>query len=261
MLWQYVLGVSRSWLIAHDTDSLSFQSVQAYNALEQRRLNGEPMAYIIGSREFMGRRFIVTPDVLIPRPETELLVETAGHSLLTIALQTKRALRLVDLGTGSGAIAISLAVFLADKGVRNVEVLATDVSHAAFDVARKNAEEHKANIEFFCGSWYDALPQGLDFDLIVSNPPYIASSDQHLRQGDLRFEPLVALTDEADGLQAIRVIVEGSRSRLRAPGALLLEHGWNQAQAVHQILAQSGLKRIRNYRDLAGMPRVTGAYI
>src|SRR5699024_10024715 len=149
MLWQYVLGVSRSWLIAHDTDSLSFQSVQSYNALEQRRLNGEPMAYIIGSREFMGRRFIVTPDVLIPRPETELLVETAGHSLLTIALQTKRALRLVDLGTGSGAIAISLAVFLADKGVRNVEVLATDVSHAAFDVARKNAEEHKANIEFF----------------------------------------------------------------------------------------------------------------
>src|SRR5690625_5533476 len=115
------------------------------------------------------------------------------------------------------------------KRVSNIVIVDTDVSDAAVDVAGKNAEEHKANIEFFCGSWYDALPRGLDFDMIVSNPPYIARSDQHLRQGDLRFEPLVALTDEADGLQAIRVIVEGSRSRLRVPGALLLAHGWDQA--------------------------------
>jgi len=261
MLWQHILEVPRSWLIAHDTDPLPPQSLDAYKALERRRLDGEPMAYIVGSREFMGHRFIVTPDVLIPRPETELLVETAGHSLQAVAAQTQHPLRVVDLGTGSGAIAISLALMLAQKGVTNIEIFATDVSHAAVDVARKNAEEHKANIEFFCGSWYDALPRGLDFDMIVSNPPYIARSDQHLRQGDLRFEPLVALTDEADGLQAIRVIVEGSRSRLRVPGALLLEHGWDQAEAVHQLLAQSGLRQIRHYRDLAGMLRVTGAYI
>lgn len=251
MLWQHVLGVSRTWLITHDTDPISDDAVKQYRALERRRLAGEPVAYILGEREFMGHMFSVTPDVLIPRPETELLVETALHAVAR--LQSPKVL---DLGTGSGAIAISIALARPDA-----TVVATDISVAALKVARANATRLGASVGFFAGSWYDALATHEDFDVIVSNPPYIAVCDAHLGQGDVRFEPSRALTDGADGLGAIRAIVSGSHHWLRRGGALYLEHGWDQGDAVRQLLQQARFERVRSLPDLAGIDRVTGGYL
>lgn len=251
MLWQHVLGVSRVWLITHDTDPLPDEAVMRYQQLEKRRLQGEPMAYILGHREFMGHSFQVTPDVLIPRPETELLVETALH-----AIQDRPAPAVLDLGTGSGAIAISIALARPDA-----TVVATDVSAAALDVARRNARQLGASVSFSQGSWYDALSSNADFDVIVSNPPYIAVCDGHLTQGDVRFEPAGALSDGADGLGALRAIVSDSPSRLRAGGALFVEHGWDQAQAVRHLLQHVRYARITSLPDLAGIERVTGGYL
>lgn len=251
MLWQHVLEVSRAWLIAHDTDPLPDDAIDRYRKLEARRLQGEPMAYIVGEREFMGHVFHVTPSVLIPRPETELLVETALQ-----AMQGRAAPRILDLGAGSGAIAVSIALARPDA-----VVVATDISDAALKVARANAGRLGASVQFMCGSWYDALPGHADFDVIVSNPPYIAGCDRHLTQGDVRFEPAGALTDGADGLDAFRAIVSGSQSRLRTGGALFFEHGWDQAQAVRHLLEQAGFLRVQTMPDLAGIDRVTGGYL
>jgi release factor glutamine methyltransferase len=248
MLWQHVLQVSRAWLIAHDTDPLPQDALDRYRALEARRLAGEPMAYILGSREFMGHDFTVTPDVLIPRPETELLVETALDYLDGCA-----APAVLDLGTGTGAIAISIA--LASPSTR---VVATDVSTPALEVARANARRLGARVEFLAGSWYDALLEATGFDLIVSNPPYIAAADDHLRQGDLRFEPAHALTDGRDGLDAIRAIIRGAGQRLNPKGALFVEHGWDQADDVRDLMASAGFVQVESLRDLAGIERVTG---
>lgn len=248
MLWQHVLQVGRAWLIAHDTDPLTDDALARYRALEARRLAGEPMAYILASREFMGHDFVVTPAVLIPRPETELLVETAldyldGHAAPTV----------LDLGTGSGAIAICIA--LAGPSAR---VVATDVSAESLEIARRNAQRLGAPVEFLCGSWYDALSEAKGFDLIVSNPPYIAAADDHLQQGDLRFEPAHALTDGHDGLDAIRAIIDGAGRRLNPGGGLFVEHGWDQAAQVRDLMALAGFAQVESLRDLAGIERVTG---
>lgn len=251
MLWQHVLDVPRSWLIAHDTDLLPDQAMVSYWQLETRRMAGEPMAYIVGHREFMGHRFLVTPDVLIPRPETELLVE-----VVLDALQHLAAPRVLDLGTGSGAIALSIALSRPDA-----TIVATDASPAALAVAQCNAQHLGASVHFLCGNWYDALAPSADFDVIVSNPPYIAGCDSHLQHGDVRFEPASALTDGADGLGAIRAIVSGAQSRLRAGGSLFLEHGWDQAQAVRHLLLQARFTRAESSPDLAGIDRVTGGYL
>lgn len=269
MLWQHVLGVGRSWLVAHDTDTLDASDVERFHQLAKQRLEGEPMAYIVGRREFMGHAFQVTPDVLIPRPETELLVEMAvqrmrrprlrsntGGGPFTSANDTAGTLRVLDLGTGSGAIAVSIAL-----ACPHVHVVATDISEAALQVAQRNASALGAKVEFFCGSWYHALPSGMDFDVIVSNPPYIPSSDSHLQQGDLRFEPLSALTDGADGLGALRAIVMDSSSYLRAGGCLFVEHGWDQAGAVRQLMQHANYTRVDSMPDLAGIARITGGYL
>lgn len=179
MLLEHVLGKPRAWLLAHDTDPLEPQVAAAYEALLARRVAGEPMAYLLGHREFMGHRFRVTPDVLIPRPDTEVLVETALECVAGVAGPA-----VLDLGTGSGAIAISIAL-----ARRDARVMASDVSAAALAVAAGNAWELTASVRFVEGSWYEAVPAGEGFDLIVSNPPYVASDDPHLDQGDLRFEP------------------------------------------------------------------------
>ena len=256
MLWQRVLRVSTAWLIAHDLEAPTAAQLAQYQSLQARRLSGEPMAYILGAREFMGHEFIVTPDVLIPRPDTELLVETALRQLeepLPSAASGRR--KVLDLGTGSGAVAISIALSRPD-----VDVIATDISMAALAVASKNAHALGARVEFLCGTWYDALlgmPVG-GFDLIVSNPPYIAADDQHLRQGDLRFEPGTALTDGADGLTAIRHIIDGAPGWLRAGGALYLEHGWDQAASARRLLMQAGFDHVASRVDLAGIERVSG---
>lgn len=249
MLWQQVLGVTRVWLIAHDTDPVSASALQAYTRLRDRRLAGEPMAYILGWREFMGHRFSVSPAVLIPRPDTEVLVENALAHLQRIA----PGARVLDLGTGSGAIAVSIALARPD-----LTVVATDFSEEALSVAQANAHDLAARVQFYRGSWYDALPEGMGFDLIVSNPPYIAAGDPHLTQGDLRFEPGTALTDGADGLADLRTIINGAGSRLRCPGALFLEHGWDQGAPVRALLTQAGFAQVHSICDLAGIERVSG---
>lgn len=252
MLWQHVLGVSRSWLIAHDTDPVSAEHRDAYEALAARRLAGEPMAYILGEREFMGHRFQVTPAVLIPRPDTELLVERA-----LAELTGQPAPRVLDLGTGSGIVAVSIALARPDA-----QVHATDISQAALAVAANNAKALGALLQFADGNWYDSPFGSQHYDLIVSNPPYIHARDMHLEQGDLRFEPRDALTDRMDGLSALRRIIEGAPERLSGPlAALYVEHGWDQAEAVRDMLGHNGFKGIASFRDLAGIERVSGGHL
>lgn len=201
----------------------------------------------------MGHVFKVSPAVLIPRPETELLVETG-----LACVHGLRAPRVLDLGTGSGAIAISIALARPDA-----DVVATDTSSSALAVAQSNAASLGAGIRLGRGSWWTALSDDADdtgFDLIVSNPPYIASRDKHLGQGDLRFEPPGALTDYADGLAALRVIAEGAASRLKSGGALWLEHGYDQAEAVRKLLVGHGFTQVESRRDLAGIERISGGF-
>lgn len=248
MLLEHVLGKPRAWLLAHDTDALAPEVAAAYEALAQRRLAGEPMAYLVGHREFMGHRLRVTPDVLIPRPDTEVLVETALECLAGLS-----APAVLDLGTGSGAIAISIAL-----ARRDARVMASDVSAAALAVAAGNAWDLAASVRLVEGSWYEAVPAGEGFDLIVSNPPYVASNDPHLEQGDVRFEPRGALTDGAGGLQDLSRIVQGARRHLKRGGSLWLEHGWDQAQAVRDMLAAAGFEAVHSRRDLAGIERISG---
>jgi len=258
VLLMHVLGWRRTTLISRGDEPLDAAPVAAYRALEARRLNGEPIAQLVGAREFYGLDFEVTPDVLIPRPETELLVETALAALE--GLNGTEAPRVLDLGTGSGAIAVAIASARPDA-----RVWAVDRSTAALAVARRNAarlldaDRPGGALTFVAGSWYDALDAALRFDVIVSNPPYIASGDPHLGQGDLRFEPRGALTDEADGLTALRAIVAGARAHLVPGGVLWMEHGYDQAAAVRALLAANGFAGARSERDLAGIERISGA--
>ena len=250
----HALGVSRAWLIAHDTDPLPAAQAERFLELAARRRGGEPVAYLLGEREFMGHRFQVTPDVLIPRPDTELLVETA-----LACVHGRAAPALLDLGTGSGAIAVSLALARPDA-----RVCATDLSAAALEVAAGNARRLGAPVRLFQGDWYHALnsagPAAV-YNVIVSNPPYIASDDTHLQHGDLRFEPPGALTDGADGLLAIRKIIAGAARYLLPRGCLWLEHGWTQAAHVRDLLRAAGFSRVESRRDLADIERISGGYL
>lgn len=248
ILLSHALHLTRVQLITQSERGLTAQEALNLSALYQRRLNGEPIAYIVGEREFYGLSFLVTPDVLIPRPETELLVELAlervphnGHVL--------------DLGTGSGAIAVAIAHALPD-----VAVTALDVSEAALAIARHNAASHHANVHFVHSDWYAALGDER-FDIIVANPPYIVNGDPHLSQGDLRFEPLAALTDFDDGLTAYRSIIGGAQTHLTAGGWLMMEHGYDQAAPVRDLLAAHGFAEVQSWSDLAGIERVSGGTI
>jgi release factor glutamine methyltransferase len=206
------------------------------------------MAYLIGQREFRGHVLRVSPDVLIPRPDTELLVE-----LGLAAVDASQATSFLDLGTGSGAIAISVAL-----ARPNLQVTATDFSSSALAIAQTNAKNLDARIQWWQGNWYEALPPEGRFDVIVSNPPYIAGNDRHLLQGDLRFEPRQALTDEEDGLSDIKTIIDGAALHLNAGGQLWLEHGYDQGRAVQDLLGLAGFSSVKTHHDLAGQPRVTG---
>src|SRR5690348_10568633 len=249
LLFVHVLGVSRAWLVAHADDELGDEKRAAFDALIARRARGEPVAYLTGSRGFHALELRVTPDVLIPRPETELLVELALQRIPGNA-----ELRIADLGTGSGAIALAIA--RARPGAR---VLGTDASERALVIARENARHlGLTNVEFAQGDWCAALGDGCDFDLIVSNPPYIAEDDPHLREGDLRFEPRAALASGVDGLDAIRAIVRDARAHLHEGGWLLLEHGFEQGAAARALLEQSGYREVFTERDLEGRERVSG---
>jgi release factor glutamine methyltransferase len=248
LLLCHLLGVPRSHLFAWPEKRLTPEQQQTYEALIRRRLNGEPIAHITGEREFWSLPLRVTPDTLIPRPETELLVERALLHLACVA-----APRIADLGTGSGAIALALASERTDALIH-----ASDQSTAALAVARENAKALKLrNVNFFQGNWCDALPKGQCYDLLVSNPPYVEAGDTHLRQGDLPHEPLSALVAGPDGLADIRQIAAQTPGRLKPGGWLLLEHGETQSEAVQAILRERGFSAISTLKDLARRPRVT----
>jgi len=248
-LLSHVLGQSRSWLYSHGDDAVDAALAARFDDLVDRRIAGEPVAYLVGRRGFWCFDLQVTPDTLIPRPETERLVELALERM-----PRDRRLRVVDLGTGSGAIALALA-----HERPMAEVVATDASAAALEIARGNALGLELErIEFRAGSWFQPL-KGERFELIVSNPPYIAETDAHLGQGDLRHEPRSALVSGIDGLDAIRAIAAGAARHLQAGGWLLVEHGWEQGRAVRALLRSAGLLEIRTARDLGDRDRVTMA--
>ncbi|WP_443115704.1 peptide chain release factor N(5)-glutamine methyltransferase [Herbaspirillum seropedicae] len=243
----HALRLTRVQLITQSERQLSAAEAEALTALLARRLRGEPIAYIVGQREFYGLDLRVSPDVLIPRPDTELLVELALERLP----QGGSAL---DMGTGSGAIAVAIAHTRPDA-----QVTALDASPAALAIARENASTHQVRVRLLESDWYGALDADQAFDLIVSNPPYIVAGDIHLSQGDLRFEPVDALTDHADGLSDLRTIIEGAPAHLKAGGWLLMEHGYDQAAAVRALLTGGGWREVQSWRDLAGIERVSGA--
>jgi release factor glutamine methyltransferase len=244
----HALGMTRVGLITQSERALTEAEAAALASLVQRRVDGEPIAYIVGQREFYGLDFKVSDAVLIPRPDTELVVELALERLAVGG-------RVLDMGTGSGAIAVALA-----HTRRDARVTALDLSEAALEVARANAAANGAAVRFLRSDWFAAL-DGETFDVIASNPPYIAAGDEHLAQGDLRFEPVGALTDHADGLSALRVIVAGARKHLAANGWLLLEHGYDQAAHVRALLDAAGYTEVQSWRDLSGIERASGGRI
>jgi len=247
VLAAFAWNVSPAWLIAHDTDPLSDAHVAAFETVLTRRLEGVPIAYLVGAREFYGRPFLVSADVLIPRPDTELLVERA-----LARIPSDQAVDVLDLGTGSGCIAITLAL---ERPL--ARVTAADRSAAALAIARRNADILNARVEFLSSDWFAALA-GRRFDLIVSNPPYVAAADPHLARGDVRFEPLTALAAGHDGLDDLRRLIRAAFAHLKPGGSLLLEHGYDQADAVVELLRQHGFEQTCTLRDLAGLDRVSG---
>jgi release factor glutamine methyltransferase len=247
VLASHVWQVDHAWLIAHDTDLLSDTHAAAFESLLTQRLEGMPIAYLTGTREFYGRPFRVTPDVLIPRPDTELLVERA-----LACIPSDQAVDVLDLGTGSGCIAITLAL---ERPL--ARVTAVDRTTAALAIARCNADILNARIEFLTSDWFAALA-GRRFDLIVSNPPYVAAADPHLARGDVRFEPLTALAAGHDGLDDLRRLIRAACDHLKPGGALLLEHGYDQADVVQALLRESGIPHPQSWADLAGILRVSG---
>ncbi|KNE75522.1 Protein-N(5)-glutamine methyltransferase PrmC [Candidatus Burkholderia crenata] len=253
ILLEYVLGWRRTELITRDDEELAEESVAHFEALAQRRAAGEPIAQLVGTLEFFGLEFEVTPDVLIPRPETELLVEIALEQMAGI-----EAPRVLDLGTGSGAIAVGIAFARDDAQVWAVDRSAEALAVAARNASRLLSPERK--ITLLESNWTDALDSALHFEVIVSNPPYIAQNDPHLSEGDLRFEPRTALTDEADGLAAIRAIIHTAPFFLATGGSLWLEHGCDQAADVRAQLTARGFSDVRSKRDLAGIERFSGGF-
>ena len=248
ILLQHVLDVGHAHLVAHPAQVLTAEQAQSFHLLATRRALGEPVAYLIGKREFYGLCFTVTPAVLIPRPETELLVDL---SLERIPLDSP--CRVLDLGTGSGAIALTIA-----KHRPLASITAVDISADAVAVANANAAQLNVNnVRILEGNWFCELGQER-FDLIVSNPPYVAEGDPHLSQGDLRYEPDRALTAGGGGLECIESIVASAPAHLAANGVLLLEHGYDQAQACRDRLSKTGFTGVFSLPDLAGILRVSG---
>jgi release factor glutamine methyltransferase len=235
----------RGWLLAHDGDPLPADRERCFFDLAARRISGEPLAYIVGHKEFHGIDLQVDARVLVPRPDTETLVDWA----IELLQEQRRAPHVIDLGTGSGAVALAIK-----RAVPPARVQATDVDADALEVARANARRLGLDVEFQCASWLDGA--GGPFDLVVSNPPYIREGDEHLPA--LRHEPRGALVAGPDGLDAIRSIVAQAPSRLAAHGWLVLEHGWDQAAAVRALMRQAGFGYAASRRDLAGIERCTG---
>ena len=248
LLLAHCLGVGRTYLITHDRDELETSVWQRYQDCVRQRAENVPVPYICGQQEFFGRPFKVTPDVLIPRPDTESLIE-----IVLSAYPKDKSFTLLDMGTGSGCIAVTLAI---ENPL--FKVCATDVSEKALGIASQNARNLKADVNFYLGSWFEAIPQGHIFDIIVSNPPYIHRDDEHLK--NLTYEPILALTDGFDGLKCIEHLISHAPSFLNSNGRLVLEHGWDQGAAVRKIFEdQDCWNAIQTLKDLGGNDRVTTA--
>lgn len=245
LLLGHVLQRPRSWLLAHDTDQLNPQDAAAFRSAVQRRAAGEPVAYIVGSKEFHGLLLQVDASVLVPRPDTETLVEWALECMASLDAPT-----VVDLGTGSGAIALALK-----QAHPAAQLHAVDASDAALATAQANAARLRLDVQFHAGDWWSAVGKRR-FRLAVSNPPYIAEGDAHLAA--LHAEPVMALTSGADGLDAIRRIVAGAHAHLEPGAWLLLEHGHDQAEAVAMLMRNAGFATVHSRRDLSGVNRCTG---
>jgi release factor glutamine methyltransferase len=250
LLLQYATGCTHAELLARPETAIIAPAYAQFAEWVERRASGEPLAYLIGEAEFRGRVFQVSPAVLIPRPETEVLIELALEKLNGLISP-----RIVDLGTGSGIVAISLALECS-----LAKLVAVDLSKDAISVARNNAGRLGAMIEFRQGDWFSPLA-GERFDLIVSNPPYVAHGDPHLALDGLPFEPQMALTDGADGLACIRRIVADAAAHLNPGGWLLFEHGYDQGEASRNLLTAAGFKAASTFPDLSGIDRVSGAHL
>lgn len=247
LLLQNALNVNRAWLISHEHDALEANIHAGFEALLKRRLEGEPIAYLLGRREFYGLDLRVTPDTLIPRPDTEILVEAALANM-----PDHQPCAVLDLGAGSGAIALAIA-----KHRPMAKVTAVDASPAALAVAQMNAKHLDINnVQFVLSDWFTAL-QGRIFDLIVTNPPYVAENDPHLGLGDVRFEPSSALVAGRDGLDCIRKIVHLARRYLEPDSWLIVEHGYDQAGSVRVLLEKAGFTQVRSERDFGGNERIS----
>ena len=251
VLLAFVLGKNRSYLRAWNDRVLDKQTISQFEALISQRQQGIPIAYLTGTREFWSRDFFVSSDVLIPRPDTEILIEQCLEKI-----PQDLPFQLLDLGTGSGIIAITLACERP-----NAKIIAVDASESALKMAQKNAVFHNCqNIEFILSDWFSNVPQQ-KFDLIVSNPPYICENDEHLTQGDVSFEPKSALVAAENGLRDIFDITKMARNYLISNGQLLFEHGYNQAKDVQTILGKAGFVNVQTYHDLAAQPRVTTGFL
>lgn len=240
-------GADRAWLLTHDTTPLPQETARWFQELNLRRAAGEPLAYLVGSKEFFGLELQVDGRVLVPRPDTETLVEWALQQLAQAGMPASA--RVLDLGTGSGAIALALK-----KSRPVIDVTAVDASSDALVVAAANARQHQLPVHFLQSNWFENV-SGL-FNLIVSNPPYVADADPHLPA--LRHEPLQALTAGKDGLSDLRQIIDQAPTYLQPQGWLLLEHGYDQARAVRELLEQRGFAEVQSRADLAGIPRCSG---
>lgn len=248
ILLAHALHKPRSYLLANPSSELDTVNLATFTSLLQRRLSGEPIAYILGKREFYGFEFRVTPDVLIPRPETELLVDLA-----LALIPEQMPFQILDLGTGSGAIALSLA-----KLRPEAQVTAVDISPKALAVTQYNTDNLALhNVRFYLSDWFAALNPSTQFDLIIANPPYVAENDPHLSQGDVRFEPLLALKSGVDGFDDIRNIVRAAPAFLCPNGHILIEHGYNQQDKIIELLLALGFDAVADHRDLAGQGRVS----
>ena len=245
VLLAYALNVSRTWLFTWPDKALDGATLTAFSALIDERKSGTPIAYITGYRDFWSLRLKVTPDTLIPRADTELLVETA----LTLK-NVEKPCDVIDLGTGTGAIALSLA-----NECPSWRITATDINPETLAVAKENAQNLELTVSFKESAWFDAISDR--FDLIISNPPYIESDDPHLQQGDLRFEPAGALASGKDGLDDIRLLVKQALKHLKKDGYLLLEHGYQQADAVRNLMTKAGYTDIETHQDIEDRDRVT----